>query len=77
MKKFINNIKKYKGYMLYATKATLKSEVAGSRLNWLWWILDPFLFMLVYLCSRDCIWKIREIFSAFCFYRTESVELFQ
>lgn len=34
--------------MLYSTKATLKGEVAGSRLNWLWWILDPFLFMLVY-----------------------------
>ena len=48
MKKFIDNLKKYKGYMLYATKASLKSEVAGSRLNWLWWILDPFLFMLVY-----------------------------
>lgn len=48
MKRFINNIKKYKSYMLYSAKATLKSEVAGSRLNWLWWILEPFLFMLVY-----------------------------
>ena len=48
MKKFIKNIKKYKSYMMYSAKATLKSEVAGSRLNWLWWILDPFFFMLVY-----------------------------
>lgn len=48
MKKFIKNIKKYKGYMIYSAKASLKGEVAGARLNWLWWVLDPFLFMLVY-----------------------------
>ncbi|MBE5881000.1 MAG: polysaccharide ABC transporter [Lachnospiraceae bacterium] len=48
MKKFIANLKRYKSYMIYSAKATLKGEVAGSRLNWLWWILDPFLFMLVY-----------------------------
>ena len=48
MKKFIANVKRYKSYMIYSAKATLKGEVAGSRLNWLWWILDPFLFMLVY-----------------------------
>ncbi len=38
----------YRSYIVYATKANLKSEVAGSYLNWLWWILDPLLFMLVY-----------------------------
>ncbi len=48
MKKFISQLKRYKSYMIYSAKATLKGEVAGSRLNWLWWILDPFLFMLVY-----------------------------
>lgn len=48
MKNFWTNIKKYKSYMLYSAKASLKGEVAGSRLNWFWWILDPFLFMLVY-----------------------------
>ena len=48
MKKFINDVKKYKSYMFYSCKANLKSEVANSRLNWLWWVLDPFLFMLVY-----------------------------
>ena len=26
----------------------MKSEVASSHLSWLWWILDPILFMLVY-----------------------------
>lgn len=48
MKKFLHDLKQYKSYMLYATKANLKTEVAGSYLNWLWWILDPLLFMLVY-----------------------------
>lgn len=48
MRKFRNDIKKYKSYMFYATKANLKADVASSYLNWLWWILDPLLFMLVY-----------------------------
>ena len=76
MKKFINNIKKYKGYMLYATKATERSCRFQTELA-----LVDFgsisVYAGIYLCSRDCIWKIREIFSTFCFYRTESVELFQ
>lgn len=48
MKKFLKNLKQYKNYMFYAAKANLKADVAGSYLNWLWWILDPLLFMLVY-----------------------------
>jgi len=48
IKRIINDVKKYRAYCFYSTKATLKSEVAGSYLNWLWWILDPLLFMLVY-----------------------------
>lgn len=48
MRKFYNDLKQYKSYVLYATKANLKAEVANSYLNWLWWILDPLLFMLVY-----------------------------
>lgn len=48
MKKFIADLKQYGSYMRYAAKASLKAEVAESYLNWLWWILDPLLFMLVY-----------------------------
>ena len=48
MKQFISNIKKYKSYMLYSVKSSLKEDVATSRLNWLWWILNPLMFMLVY-----------------------------
>lgn len=48
MKHFIDDLKKYFGYTKYSAKSDLKSEVASSYLNWLWWILDPLLFMLVY-----------------------------
>ncbi|WP_426350508.1 ABC transporter permease [Alloiococcus sp. CFN-8] len=48
MTKFINDIKKYYKYTIYSAKSELKSEVANSHLSWLWWILDPLLFMLVY-----------------------------
>lgn len=48
MKRFSNDIKKFRRYLMYAAKSRLKSEVASSRLNWLWWVLDPLLFMCVY-----------------------------
>lgn len=48
MNRFINDIKKYKEYAVYSAKSALKAEVANSHLSWLWWILDPLLFMMVY-----------------------------
>lgn len=48
MSRFIKDIKKYKKYIIYSAKSGLKSEVAGSRLGWIWWILEPVLFMFVY-----------------------------
>lgn len=48
VKRFIFDIKKYWEYISYASKAELKSEVSGSFLGWIWWILDPLLFMMVY-----------------------------
>lgn len=48
MKKFIEDVKKFYKYGVYSGKSELKSEIANSHLSWLWWILDPLLFMLVY-----------------------------
>lgn len=48
MSRFIKDVKKYKKFIMYSAKSGLKSEVAGSRLGWIWWILEPVLFMLVY-----------------------------
>lgn len=60
MKKFIFNLKKYYKYSLYSAKAELKSEVANSYLNWLWWILDPFFFMLIYTFISQIVFKDNE-----------------
>lgn len=49
MKRFINELKKYKEYVFFAAKADLNAEVANSYLNRLWWILEPFFNMLVYV----------------------------
>lgn len=48
-KRFINDIKKYRVYILYSAKTDLKAEVADSYLNRLWWLLEPFFNMLVYV----------------------------
>ena len=60
MKKFIRDIKRYNPYTMYAAKAELKSSVADSYLNWLWWILDPVLFMLIYSFLAQIIFNSRE-----------------
>ena len=60
MKRFINDLKKYYKYTIYAAKAELKSEVAGSYLGWLWWFLEPFCFMLVYAFMVVTIFKTSE-----------------
>lgn len=48
MKRFIKDMKKYYKYAIYSAKSELKAEVANSHLSWLWWVLDPLLFMCVY-----------------------------
>lgn len=48
-KKFLSDIHKYWQYMVYAANTDLKAEVANSYLNRLWWLLEPFFNMLVYV----------------------------
>lgn len=60
MKRFLNNIKKYFKYAIYSASADLKSEVAGSYLNWLWWILDPLCFMMIYIFVAGVVFKSSE-----------------
>ena len=68
MKRFFRDLKKYWPYLIYAAKSDLKSEVANSRLNWLWWILDPLLFMLVYTFIGLVVFqKSVEYFPVFVF----------
>ncbi len=49
IKRFCGDIRRYWQYMHYAAKADLKAEVANSYLNRLWWLLEPFFNMLVYV----------------------------
>lgn len=48
MSRFFKDFKRFFNYVVYASKAELKSEVADSFLSWLWWFLDPLLYMCVY-----------------------------
>lgn len=49
IKRFFSDMKQYGQYMIYAANADLKAEVANSYLNRLWWLLEPFFNMLVYV----------------------------
>ncbi len=48
MKRFINDVVEHWDYIIYQTKAELKSEVVGSYLGWIWLFLEPLCFMLIY-----------------------------
>ena len=45
---FFDDLRRYWNYIWYSAVAELKSQVQGSYLGWMWWILDPLLFMVVY-----------------------------
>lgn len=60
IKKFCDDIRKYFRYSIVSAKAQLKSEVANSYLNWLWWILQPFCFMLLYTFVFGGIFHAKE-----------------
>ena len=47
---------------MYAAKSELKGEVGSSYLTWLWWILDPVLFMLVYVFITVVVFKSKGEF---------------
>lgn len=48
MRRFLSDVRKYIFYAIYSARVMLKSEVANSYLNWIWWVLEPILNMIVY-----------------------------
>lgn len=77
MKKFLSNIKKYYKYAIRSAKAELKSEVADSYLNWLWWIIEPFCFMLIYVFVFGYVFKNNTpFFASFVFIGLTAWEFF-
>ena len=66
--RFKDDLKKYWKYAIYSSKAQLKSEIANSYLNWLWWILDPLCFMLIYVFMFGYVFKSKlQYFAIFIF----------
>ena len=61
-KRFIRDMKKYFSFSIISAKSQLKSEVANSYLNWLWWILTPTCFMLIYTFIFGYVFKAKEPF---------------
>lgn len=55
-----NDLKKYFRYSVVSAKSKLKAEVANSYLNWLWWILDPLCFMIIYTFIFGFVFNAKE-----------------
>ena len=60
MHRVIEDLIKYSNYAVYAARSQLKAEVANSKLNWIWWVLEPFSFMLVYSFVFGVIFSASE-----------------
>lgn len=60
IKRVINDTKKYFFYARRSAKADLKSEVANSYLDWLWWLIEPFCTMLIYTLVFGTVFKASE-----------------
>lgn len=60
MSRFFKDVKKYGRYAFYSARSELKSEVASSYLNWLWWVLDPLCFMFIYTFIFGYVFKAAE-----------------
>lgn len=68
MQRFFSDLKKYNKYIQYAAKSKLNSELDGSRLGWIWWILDPVMYMLIYMFVFTIVFnRTTEYLIAFIF----------
>ncbi len=60
MNKVWKDFKKYLPYAVRSAKAELKSEVTGSKLGWLWWIVEPLGYMLIYTFVFSVVFPNKE-----------------
>ena len=68
IKRFFNDIKKYKDYMTCSVKYQLKEEFVNSYLGVIWLVLEPLCFMLIYLFIAEFIFNTTiEYFEIFIF----------
>lgn len=68
LKRVFTDLKKYYNYSIISARSQLKSEVASSYLNWIWWILEPMSFMLIYTFIFGYVFDSKEpLFPVFIF----------
>jgi len=60
VKRFWADLKKYIPYAVRAAKSDLRSEVANSYLDWLWWLIEPFCMMLIYTVIFGVVFNASE-----------------
>ena len=60
LNRFFADLKKYLPFAEHLAKAELKTEVEGSYLSWLWWVLEPICYMLVYAFVFGVIFNSKE-----------------
>ena len=78
MKRFWKDLKNHWKYALQSAKSELKSEVANSYLSWIWWVLEPFCFMLIYSFIFCVVFKGKEEqFCIFIFIGITGLEFFK
>ena len=58
--KFLRDVKKYSGYAIRSARADLRSEVANSYLDWLWWMIEPVCTMLIYILIIGVVFGASE-----------------
>ena len=56
----INDIKKYRKYIIYSARVALQAEVTNAYLDWFWWILEPVCSMLIYFIIFGYVFKNTE-----------------
>jgi ABC-type polysaccharide/polyol phosphate export permease len=51
----VSNLIKYKDYIIYSSRIQLYSRYSNKYLGYLWWFVDPLLFMAVYVFIYEII----------------------
>lgn len=58
--RFIHDMQKYIDYSIRLAKADLRSEVANSYFDWLWWLIEPICTMLIYTLIFGVVFSASE-----------------
>lgn len=60
--RFLKDMRRYFPYVIRSAKADLRAEVASSFLDWLWWMIEPFCMMIIYVLIFGIALKASELY---------------